>query len=159
MSYDAIMAELPKLSVKQLRDIRAACDGHIRGRAADEPTDATFEMLVLGAIISALQGKLFINMQICRSSRMYPSFSEKLDGIQRWLSRSPCNRLQQQWIITKGLWYMIMDYTNRGILVDHTALMANIHRLPAYVNQQFPGYAENGHLHKIVRHGRGTERA
>ena len=42
------------------------------------------------------------------------------------------------------------DLCRMEVAVSARTLMSHIHRLPAVINKSFPGYAQAGHLGKII---------
>lgn len=154
MRVNVILEELPKLTPEQLRIVRASIDMLYKGANANRREGSAFELMVLSAIVETLRPHLFISVDQCRSSSMYPSFRDKMEKLDAAFALSRLDNLEKLWIVKLGLRLMIGYYQDKGNLVDGTLLMSTIHRLPSFVNRSFPGYASNGLLKMIRKHGK-----
>jgi hypothetical protein len=122
----------------------------------DREVGSSFETLVLSSLVDALRPSMFVSVTICRNSSVYPSFRDKMEDLQKFFEKSRLDTLRLQWLMTYSFRRMVDGV--RGCLVDHAFLMANVHKLPSFVNRSFPRYAEAGYLGMICKHGRGSER-
>jgi hypothetical protein len=154
VSVDDILTTLPKLTPEQLRIVRATADMLYKGGNENRREGSTFELSVLSAIVEELRPHVFISVDLCRGSSMYPSFRDKMPKLEESYNLSKLNSLEKLWITKLGLRLMIRYYKEKGALIDGTFLMARIHLLPSFINRAFPGYASNGLLKMIRKHGR-----
>jgi len=155
MNFDAIIAALPELSISQLRQIRAIVD--LRLKTERDP-ESSFELMVLECITNALRPHIHVSMRICMNSAAYPSFRDKIPDLEKVFERDGLSRLKLMWLLSFAIREMIRWGQKRGMFIDHTFIMTNVHRLPAHINRSFPGYAECGFLGTIRKHGNGTEK-
>jgi hypothetical protein len=154
VSVDDILATLPKLTPEQLRIVRATADMLYKGGNENRREGSTFELSVLSAIVEELKPHVFISVDLCRGSSMYPSFRDKMPKLEKSYNLSKLSQLEKLWITKLGLRLMIRYYKENGALIDGAFLMARIDRLPTFINRAFPGYASNGLLKWIRKHGK-----
>lgn len=91
----------------------------------------------------------------------YREFRRKLDveGLSTWLY----NAAGKNQITMRGLVHLSVELLHdrlieMGIPVSATTIMNHMHRVPAVLNQSFPGYAQSGLLHLVIREHHKDER-
>jgi hypothetical protein len=115
--------------------------------------------LCLQAIVAVMQerGADFTNVpQLMRNRSAYASFQKNFEGdrcLGEWLNRMiKHNRVKMIALVRIGCHLLADDMMNwRNSVVNSTSLMYNFNCIPAALNQAFPGYAQAGLLHLVIR--------
>jgi len=92
------------------------------------------------------------NPNTLRKSAAYVSAKAKFDDLAAFFEKASQQRLVQDRLLTiavENLYYEIVQW---GIPVSSHTMLNQIHRLPSVLNRSFPGYAQSGLLHKLVKH-------
>jgi hypothetical protein len=84
------------------------------------------------------------------SGKHYETFRSKCIALHHYLKRCG-NKVQQRAVLRLGIGLLHHDLENMGLAVSSRLMMAHIHRLPGIINKSFPGYAEAGLIHMIIR--------
>jgi hypothetical protein len=105
-------------------------------------------------ILTASNHNDWVLMGICdymRSAQIDLSGVNQLtSGKHHYLKRCG-NKVQQRAVLRLGIGLLHHDLENMGLAVSSRLMMAHIHRLPGIINKSFPGYAEAGLIHMIIR--------
>ncbi len=89
-------------------------------------------------------------IQQLTSGKHYDTYKTKLPPVQNYL-RNAGNKTAQRALLRLGIGLLHHDMVQLGWAVSSRLMMAHIHRLPAVINRAFPGYAQAGLLHMIIR--------
>jgi hypothetical protein len=82
---------------------------------------------------------------------IFPSFKGKCPSIIEYLQAAKITSKTQQWaVLLEGFRILYEDLTAMGLATDGSMLMRHVHRLPALLNREYPGYAAGGYLHKVI---------
>ena len=89
-------------------------------------------------------------VQQLTSGKHYDTFKGKLPALHAYLKKVG-NRTAQRALLRLGIGLLHHDVVNMGLAISSRLLMAHIHRIPGVINRAFPGYAQAGLLHMIIR--------
>jgi hypothetical protein len=82
---------------------------------------------------------------------VFPSFKGKCPALIEYLEAAGIKSKTQQWaVLMEGFRILYQDLTAIGLATDASMLMRHVHRLPALLNKEYPGYAELQVLHKVI---------
>lgn len=119
------------------------------GRQAD--VDATFVLDILCRRLASL-GVERANPNALIKASQYQSFKTKVPDLMQWLKDAGCTtRHLQSHAIGMGFELLYKDNAARGFQVGSRPLMAQVHRIPNIINQQFPGYGSSGLLSWAIK--------
>lgn len=149
-NLDTIIELLPNLNKAEMQKVQAAVamlahQGGQNGRPASPD--------VLLGIICELCREERIELRgvdTMKQSVFYKGFVPKAEKVMEYVNEITDDRLKRIGIIRLGLHLLIADLrrTDREGVAQ---LMQNIHRLPACLDKQFPGYARLKLLHLVIR--------
>lgn len=149
----SILPLLPRLDADDLATLKAAIKAIPGGGAADmeQPADA-FEHDALECISTVLRGLGcdYASASVLRSNSAAPSFRKKLPRIVEFLEHTKLSRLERNALFSIGVECLYRNLIAMSVAVSPGTIMRHIHRLPAVLNQSFPGYAEAGLLRVAV---------
>jgi hypothetical protein len=145
-------AELAEL--RQFATLNMATGGSRSSAAEAKSEDIAVEFL--HAIARTLQSR---NLDYTQPGSMqkvqaFASYRSKLvnDGIADWLNAVvKKNRVARSGLLTLLASLLCDDLIEKGRPVHARAMMLHAHRIPAVLNRAFPGYAQFGMLHLIIR--------
>lgn len=87
-----------------------------------------------------------------RKSSAYASSRPKFDDVAAFFAKISSHRLVQDSILVEGISLLYDDLLQwQGIAISSHTILQQIHRLPSTLNRAFPGYAESGKLHKVIK--------
>jgi len=89
-------------------------------------------------------------VQQLTSGRHYDTFKGKLPSLHKFLANGG-NKNVQRALLRLGIGLLHHDIVQMGLAVSSRLMMAHIHRIPGVINRAFPGYAQAGLLHMIIR--------
>lgn len=157
---------LPQLNVNELEQLAmrakslASLDGggnktvvlsdQQRADAEDFEVD---EKLVLSCITHTMQ-KLGVDVSspyMLQKSRDISAFREKLPGLLNFVRSVGRERRMHMAVLTLGIRLLYEEMHNAEYAISSRTMMRHIHRLPAAINRQFPGYARAGCLDRVLR--------
>jgi hypothetical protein len=84
------------------------------------------------------------------SGKHYDAYKSKLEPLHKYLKRGG-DRTAQRALLRLGIGLLHHDLVEMRLAVSSRLMMAHIHRIPGVINRMFPGYAEAGFLHMIIR--------
>lgn len=141
--------ELSKLSqrLKALASVSAAVPA-----VANEESqpDADFVVSCAAEALAGIGAEYPVRFQLqqaCKSN----AFREKLPGLMRFFRAAHPQRAGQRALLVMAFGLLYEDMQERGYVCTVNTLIAHAHRLPAVLNRHFPGYAQAGMLHWIVK--------
>lgn len=73
-------------------------------------------------------------------------FAKKTPAVWAFVTEHTKNRAGAQTMLMVAVKLLHADLMDMGIAVSTRTMMAHVHRLPALINRQFPGYAASGLL-------------
>lgn len=155
-----VLRRLPKLSPDELEQVRQrlsilrGMDAALTTFGGTSPSkdDAGAER-VLSAIARILQqaGLEHVNTTMLRASPAFPAFRKKLPTLMEYLSKVSPNAIEQSAVLLVGVDLLRRYLIKQKLPVGSRVLMQHIHRVPAVLDLQFPGYAAAGMLGWIAR--------
>ena len=81
----------------------------------------------------------------------FPPFRNKVPAIMQILKRSNLTRTETRAVLRLGVSLLHEKLVAQGVDTTSRRMMDHIHRLPAQLDQHFPGYAMGGYLKLTVR--------
>lgn len=84
------------------------------------------------------------------SGKHYDTFKTKLPALHKYFANVG-GKTAQRALLRLGIGLLHHDLVNMGLAISSRLLMAHIHRIPGVINRAFPGYAQAGLLHMIIR--------
>lgn len=110
-------------------------------------------VIVLDAIVNYMQSRqldLSGRVQLLRSNGMR-AFKPKAQAVYDWIKPAG-RRAQQLALLSLGAEILYEDMVKLKWAVTSRTMMAHVHRIPALLEREFPGYAQAGFLNLIMRH-------
>lgn len=89
-------------------------------------------------------------VQQLTSGKHYDTFKQKLPALHKYL-RYAGNKVAQRALLRLGIGLLHHDIVQIGLAVSSRLMMSHVHRIPGVINRAFPGYAQAGLLHMIIR--------
>jgi hypothetical protein len=147
------LKKLPELTKEQSAEVLSRIK--ILGGSDDYSGKSDFDSRVLSAICDVLRKNNIENISphFLRKSVAYANARGKMDDLSAFFGRISKQRMVQDAILRNGLELLYYDLVSMNIAVSSHTLLNHIHRIPATLNRHFPGYAQSGMLHKIVKEG------
>jgi hypothetical protein len=156
-----IIRELPKLSQTDLHllSIRISALKSIGLPQVRQDFD---DMAILDCIQKTMSsGRIdFSSLYDLKYSSQYRTFSRKVPALMDYLSKitlvtpvQECGskRMKKYAATMLGVLLLAENMKELSLPVSSRLVMAQIHRIPAVINKAFPGYAQSGMLHLILR--------
>jgi hypothetical protein len=150
-----ITHELPLLGVAELDDVIARAKlmrSMTRGAetSVNPQTGRDDVQFVLEVIASAMAREDYSSPSLLRKSSQFASFKTKVPALIEYLKPAG-SRNQQRALLRLGVELLQKYMTGIGVPTGSRVIMQNIHRVPAVIETQFPGYAREGLLRMIMR--------
>jgi hypothetical protein len=148
-SYREVLRLLPTLTGAELAQVQSA----IKALGAIGPAQDDSASQVLKCLCNLLQkrGLEFPQPSVLMKMSIYPAYKRKVPALLQYLQHAGLATKVQQWAaLSIGFGLLYDSLTAQGLACDASVLMRQVHRLPALINREFPGYAEAGYLAKIV---------
>lgn len=147
---------IPTLSSAELSKVTAAIGaanaiGNKRGPTLTTDLSSD-DMWMLGAVADYMRDRGIdaTSVSLLRGQRGYRAFAAKVPAIAKFLK--PCGaRVKQRALLHVGIELLFADLQKIGLAATSRLVMAHAHRIPAVINRAFPGYAQQGLLHLIIR--------
>jgi hypothetical protein len=157
VNVEQIKQEIRQLSNDEMIEIRTMIDSllamsGIQTKQPNKQAKNHEERLVLETICGLMQSKGLASLTVpilLRSPYMKP-FREKLPLLLAFLARAHPEHLGQKRVLEIGVECLYDNLKAMNVAVSEITLLRHIHRLPAVIDQQFPGYAQNGLLRLVV---------
>lgn len=146
MSVESIIAELGRLTPKERSTIKGACN--YLGCADEGGTldgDIALDTLVRVLIAEGLERPTVNRL---KKSNQYKSFCEKVEDLKAFFKPPTSTHFVSY--LSLGFPLLVRNLQRMGLAATSRTMMAHAHRIPAVINQAFPGYAENGMLSMIL---------
>lgn len=158
-----IIKLLPSLNSNELEQLVTRAKSLASLGNADQPNslpariddeDSSDEMFVLSCIAHTMQkmGADMTSAGMLRSSREIAAFRSKLPALIRFLDKTGPQRQLRHAVLQLGVRLLYDEIASMDRTVSSRTVMQHIHRLPAALDRQFPGYARSGRLGFILRH-------
>lgn len=82
----------------------------------------------------------------------FPAFAEKCDMLKSYIDRS-CDRsrVAKLAFIRLAVELLVTNLQQMRVPISASVVMNHVHRLPAVMDQNFPGYAKSGLLGMVIR--------
>lgn len=111
------------------------------------------ELWVLNIIVDFMRhiGADASSLELLRQSTDFPAFAKKVPPLMAYLNQAKLNKIQKRMLFLLALEILYSEKTRIGAACSARVVMREIHRVPALVDSQFPGYARAGLLAMIVR--------
>jgi hypothetical protein len=158
-SVSDIIAVLPTLStadreklrthLKLLDSLSTDRTGPVTNGASPD-NDAQFVLEAVAATLAS-QGLEHTPPAMLMKSPAYPAFKEKLPGLMQYLAGAASTRTQQRALLELAVKLLYKNLNEMNLAISARTILSHIHRIPAVMNQHFPGYAQAGMLSWIVR--------
>jgi hypothetical protein len=152
-----LVAMLPRLSRSELEQLSLRLKSMLQFNSAPTATMVDDLDFVLGCVAEVMRQSAgdFPAMAVLRNAAKSVAFQDKLPGLLAFFRAHDGNdRKVQRALICIGFELLYDDMTGMGLVVSANTLLAHAHRVPAVLNQAFPGYARSGLLHWVVRERR-----
>lgn len=91
------------------------------------------------------------SMEMLRQSTDFPGMVQKVPPLMAFLNREKMDRVQRRMLLGIAFEILYEEKTRLGAACSSRVIMRELHRVPALIDSQFPGYARNGLLPFIVR--------
>jgi hypothetical protein len=143
-----ILALLPKLSALDLNEVRKRIT-FLRSTSV-VVDDGTLVLESLAYFMKRV-GSEFFSIEALKASPQFPSFRDKLPVVMRYLRSAKLSQVEQRYVLDLAFDLLYRFIAKRGQPVGPRLLMAQVHRIPDVLNNQFPGYASSGLLRMIAR--------
>lgn len=91
------------------------------------------------------------SLEMLRNSQEFPAFSQKVPAIMTWMAKEKLNKSQRRLLMHTAFSLLYAEKTRMNLACSARVMMREVHRLPALVDAEFPGYAKAGWLALIVR--------
>lgn len=149
---------LPQLTADERMEVAARLRVyHVLGAKAGnvntaprEQSDSEFMLQLIVEFCRAWQLDYASAKQLRRSSHI-ASFNEKLPPVMEFFRNNGGNRTQRHALIWIALNQLRTTGRPAGVPCTATFIMRNVHKLPAFLEAEFPGYAEAGLLPEVAR--------
>lgn len=151
-----ILVSLPRLSKQDLEQLRGRISFLLGSSAPSADTalgDPDCE-LVLDAILAIIRsaGGGSVPVVMLKRSSQYREFKKKvpvvLDAFRR---QKDMSAVKLRALVRVSMQLLQQDLQQIGIAVTARTLMSHVHRLPAVLDKNFPGYLHAGLISVVVR--------
>jgi hypothetical protein len=158
---ETITENLPTLSEKELRELRARIDFLLRGSPGGAPrpksnngNGAESPALMVLEIIHRLckdHGVESRPLSALNSGQGFNAFVEKVPQVLSSLGAEEFTMIELRTLLRLALGLTLEELTHMGVPVSASVLMNHVHRVPGVLDTHFPGYREAGLLKLVVR--------
>lgn len=91
---------------------------------------------------------------VLRKSVAYTNAKGKMDDLEKFFDTISKSRLMQDQVLKESVLLLYNDLLKwDDVAISSYTIIGQVHRLPSVLNKSFPGYAQSGILHRIVKHG------
>lgn len=158
MDIASIEAAIPKLSdedfarLEKAVALRRAFGG--AGKAETVTTKlSTDELIVLEVLASYMThiGVDAASAGMLAKTSNFQAFKRKIPALMETLKQSKLTRNETRAVIRSAIDMLYHRLVDQGLDTTSRRMMDHIHRLPALLDVNFPGYAMMGHLRLTVR--------
>lgn len=155
-----IRKQMLGLSASELAELRQFASLNLSiGGARNVAADAKSEDIAVELLHAFSRVLIGRNLDYTKPGTMqrvqaFASYRAKLvnDGVADWLNAVvKKNRVARAGLLTLLANLLCDDLIEKGRPVHARAMMLHAHRIPSVLNRAFPGYAQFGMLHLIIR--------
>jgi len=160
-----VKANLKHFSKAELVDLRNAISallalgGGAVGASASGAKEATadhtaFMLCDMIATFMKNAGADFTSSFVLRKTPQYSSFRQKVveDGMHDYFHKAMGNnRVRTRALMRLSVGLLYDNLLAMSLPVSSRLMLAHAHRIPSVINTAFPGYAENGMLHMVIK--------
>lgn len=161
---ESITQNLPVMTEKELRELRARIDFLLRGSHQRSPPtngddtnqgngreDPVHMVLDVVHRLCRDHGLESRPLEALRASQGYASFAEKVPQVLASLGAKEFNLVELRTLLRLALGLTLEELLTMGVPVSASVLMNHVHRVPGVLDTHFPGYREAGMLKLVVR--------
>lgn len=111
------------------------------------------ELMVLEAIVSFMShaGADASSVGMLAKTSNFPPFRKKVPALMAIMERSKLKRNERRAVLRLGVALLHEKLVAQGVDTTSRRMMDHIHRMPAQLDQHFPGYAMGGYLALTIR--------
>src|SRR6266436_4768132 len=151
--YNNWINQLPALTVVQLNDVSTRIKLLDKIITKEHVGKQDVGVRVLQAICDTLKKHKVETPSVTslRKSNAYVGSKDKVDDLAIFLESISKSKLMQDQILRIGIELLYNDLLTWNLPISSHILLRQIHRIPATLNRNFPGYAASGLLVKIVK--------
>jgi hypothetical protein len=154
--FHNVVSSLPHLSADELHELGQRIKALSSFQTTDLPQSITTDAkgdLILDAIASFMQGRglEFTSASTLVRSPQYRAFAQKIPAVMKYLEQVTTVQIEQRAIAAIAVELLYENLVEMGVAVTSRTVMSHVHRIPSILNRAFPGYAQCGMLHMIVR--------
>ena len=92
------------------------------------------------------------NPNTLRKSAAYASAKDKFTDLAAFFDKVSSQRIVQDAVLVLAIEQLYSSMLQWGTPISSHTVLQQAHRIPAALNQAFPGYAASGMLHKVVKY-------
>lgn len=162
MSLKEITVQMHDLSIEELDQLinRAKAMRSLAGNGGNnapsgvirDNSDLAFVLKCASETAQQLGADQSAYFQLHKAANNSPVLREKISSIMIFLrQQAGVEKARQYALLCVGMRLLYKDMTEAGYPVSARTILAHIHRLPAIMNKNFPGYAYAGMLHLVIR--------
>lgn len=113
----------------------------------------TDELWLLGLIADFMKGSGadYTPIEMLRTSQDFPAFSVKVPPLMEYLGKAKLEKTQRRLVVWLALEILYEEKTRLNTACSARVIMRELHRIPALIDSQFPGYARMGMLGMVAR--------
>lgn len=149
-NLETILALLPKLSATDLDEVRLRTVFLRKFTPVTGIDDSTLVLETLSSFLKRV-GADFFTPEALKATNQFPSFKAKIPSIMRYLRGAKLEQVEQRYVLDLAFDLIYRYLSKWGYPVGPRSLMAQVHRIPDVLNNQFPGYASTGLLCMIAK--------
>lgn len=161
-SYQDLINALPALSADELATLKARASALLAlggGQPSGGPMNAGSGKSAAQRQRYALQIVMLFKErgQVVHLARIFNGVSlteidAKIDAIEEWLGAAGVlNLIERDAIVGIGLKALATNFAEINIPLTPRSIASNLHRVPALLEREFPGYAAAGLLRVLIR--------
>ena len=151
-TYQNLISKLPSLTVIQLNDLSTRIKLLDKTVTKEHVGKQDIGIRILQAICDTLKKHKVETPSVnsLRKSNAYVGSKDKIDDLAIFLESISKSKMVQDQILRVGIDLLYNDLLNWGLPVSSHTILRQMHRVPATLNRNFPGYSQSGLLSKIV---------
>lgn len=169
-AFTEVIRLLPELSAQELSQVKTRVGSLVEvtkdtSETADEPDNGRLKshanLQVVEQICSAMNRHgLMTSVAIARRHvDANADVKRKINLAMTFIRKAIPDRRGQVIILNIGLDLLLENMRSLGLAVTANTMLNHLHRLPAVIDQAFPGYAQLGLLKLIVKRKRERKNA
>lgn len=147
------MARVPELDQTQSAALLARLKILSGGDQRPASGKSDFGARVCSAICHVLnkQGVDFVSPHVLQRSAAYGHAKDKFADLAKFFEGVSDKKLGQDQILREGIELLYRDLLHWKVAISPHTLLQQIHRVPATLSRHYPGYAESGLLHMLIK--------